>query len=231
MAVSEAFAGTETITGTEWSLTTDTSGPDAETSDGVFETWIDLSAMARGDAYQIKAYEKVESAGTQRAVYSDMFFNQQTDPMTVLPPLMLMHGWDFTLKKIAGTDRAITWGIRARGVTPTEDSTASTSITNTEFFLKSNSTTKTAQGGDGTYQLFLDLNNLVKSDLFELKIYERARAADATEQVAFRAQLAGLRTLKHYVTPALTLMNGWEFSLVRKSASSRTIPHSLRKVA
>jgi hypothetical protein len=30
----------------------------------------------------------------------------------VSPTLIVMHGWDATLDKISGTDRAITWSIR-----------------------------------------------------------------------------------------------------------------------
>jgi len=31
----------------------------------------------------------------------------------VTPSLLLIHGWDMTLLKVAGTDRAIDWSIRA----------------------------------------------------------------------------------------------------------------------
>jgi uncharacterized protein YhhL (DUF1145 family) len=32
--------------------------------------------------------------------------------IAVSPALVLMHGWDMSLLKTAGTDRAITWSIR-----------------------------------------------------------------------------------------------------------------------
>lgn len=112
MAISEAFSGSETVGTTEHSLTTDTAGPDVDTTDGVFQCFLDLSALAKGDLYEFKVYEKVLSSSTQRVVYSVRFANAQSEPIWVSPSLILIHGWDMTLDKISGTDRAIDWSIR-----------------------------------------------------------------------------------------------------------------------
>lgn len=112
MAISEAFSGSETVSTTEHSLTTDTSGPDVETSDGVYQCFLDLSALAAGDEFEFKVYEKVISSSTQRLAYSVMFKGAQAAPVWASPSLILLHGWDMTLDKIAGTDRNIDWSIR-----------------------------------------------------------------------------------------------------------------------
>jgi hypothetical protein len=112
MAISEAFSGSETVGTTEHSLTTDTAGPDADTTDGIYQIFIDLNAVAAGDVFEFKVYEKVLSSSTQRLVYSTRFSDVQSAPVWVLPSLVLLHGWDATLKKISGTDRAIDWSIR-----------------------------------------------------------------------------------------------------------------------
>lgn len=112
MAITEAFTGTETVSTTEWSLTTDTAGPDADTSDGIFQIFLDLNAVAAGDVFELRVYEKVLAASTQRRVYAARFADAQADPNWVSPSLVLLHGWDATLTKIAGTDRAIDWSIR-----------------------------------------------------------------------------------------------------------------------
>lgn len=112
MAITELYSGTEAVTGTEWSMTTDTSGPDVDTTDGVFQCFIDLNALLAGDQFQIRAYEKARSGDTQRIVYEAIRTGAQQQPIFVTPSLVLMHGWDFTLKKLAGTDRTITWSIR-----------------------------------------------------------------------------------------------------------------------
>ena len=113
MAISQAFSGTETVSTTEWSLTTDTAGPDVDTTDGVFQIFLDLNALAAGDEFEFKVYEKVLSSSTQRLVYMATFKGAQAQPVWVSPSLILLHGWDATLKKLAGTDRAIDWSIRS----------------------------------------------------------------------------------------------------------------------
>lgn len=113
MAITEAFAGTESITTTEHSLTTDTSGPDVEASDGVFQVFLDLSDMVAGDELQIRIYEKVQSSDTQRVVYQSTLVGPQSPPIWVSPSLVLLHGWDVTCDQIAGTSGiTVTWSIR-----------------------------------------------------------------------------------------------------------------------
>lgn len=114
MAISEAFAGSETVSGTEWSLTTDTAGPDVETSDGVFQCFLDLNAVALGDTFEFRVYEKVQAADTQRVALIQTFSHAQgaDAAIWISPSLILINGWDMTLKKTAGTDRTITWSIR-----------------------------------------------------------------------------------------------------------------------
>lgn len=108
----EAFTGSAvTIGATENSMTTNTAGPDVETSSGIFQAFVDLNALAAGDVFEFKVYEKTITGGTQRAVYSASFANAQGSLIFASPALILGIGWDMTLKKISGTDRAITWRI------------------------------------------------------------------------------------------------------------------------
>jgi hypothetical protein len=37
---------------------------------------------------------------------------QGTEDNWVSPSFILLHGWTFSLEKIAGTDRTITWSVR-----------------------------------------------------------------------------------------------------------------------
>ncbi len=111
MAIAEAFSGSEAISTTEWSLTTDTAGPDVETSDGVFQIWLDLNDMTTGDELQVRVYEKVQSTDTQRIVYEATIIGNQYPDLWVSPSLVLMHGWDVTLDAIAGTI-TVDWSIR-----------------------------------------------------------------------------------------------------------------------
>jgi hypothetical protein len=107
----EAFTGAETVGTTEWSMTTDSSGPDAETTAGVFQPFIDLNAVAAGDVFRFAVYEKCRTGDTQRLVYTSELSGAQSAPIWAGPSLLLGVGWDMTLKKISGTDRAINWRI------------------------------------------------------------------------------------------------------------------------
>ena len=104
--------GTETVGTTEHSLTTDTAGPDADTTECYVQAFVDLNALAAGDQYELKIYEKIQSGGTQRLLNSVTFTGVQSNPIYVHPPLHLKYGWDVTLVKLAGTDRAISWSLR-----------------------------------------------------------------------------------------------------------------------
>jgi hypothetical protein len=112
MAITEYFSGTETVGTTEWSLTTDTAGPDVQTDDGVYQFFLDLSALAQGDEFVFVVYEKVLSGGTQRVVFRGFFANVQSDPVWVSPSLVLMHGWEATLVRTLGNDRSIDFSVR-----------------------------------------------------------------------------------------------------------------------
>ena len=93
MAISELYSGTEAVSTTEWSLTTDTSGPDADTTDGVFQVFLDLSDMVAGDELEIKAYEKCRSGDTQRLIDMWVLNGAQSSPMWVSPSMIMLHGW------------------------------------------------------------------------------------------------------------------------------------------
>jgi hypothetical protein len=113
MAISEVYAVTETVGTTEHSFTTDTAGPDSDTTDGVFQGFFDVSTLAAGDQFQFRVYEKVNSGGTQRIVYEAILTGAQAQPIFVTPSLILLHGWDMTWDKLAGTDRSIVGSIRS----------------------------------------------------------------------------------------------------------------------
>jgi hypothetical protein len=111
-----AFEASATIGTTETSLTTNTSGPDTETSDGIFQAFLDLNALAAGDVFRFQVYETVASSGgTQRLVYSADFANAQATKIWASEPLFLGIGWDMTIKKVSGTDRSIVWRIAKSG--------------------------------------------------------------------------------------------------------------------
>ena len=105
---------TATISTTEVSLTTNTaySTANAQTTAGSVQIWFDVSALALGDVFELKLYEKAKSGGTQRVAQSWIIAGPQALPIWVSPAFLVRNGWDFTLIKKSGTDRSIDWSIR-----------------------------------------------------------------------------------------------------------------------
>ena len=78
----------------------------------MYQVLLDLSALAAGDQFELKLYEKIVSTGTQRLVETWTFSGAQSRPIFAAPSMILLHGWDMSLKRIAGSDRSIGWSIR-----------------------------------------------------------------------------------------------------------------------
>jgi len=111
MAVTEAYAGSEAVSTTEHSMTTDTAGPDVTAVAGVYQLFLDLSDMVTGDELQVRGYEKVQAGDTQRIFFQLNLVGPQSPPNMAFPAFMLLNGWDMTLDAIAGTI-TVTWSIR-----------------------------------------------------------------------------------------------------------------------
>ena len=117
MAVTEANTFNTSVSTTELSIINGTSTIATSTTAGCYQCYLDLSVLDAGDRFEFRVYEKVRSASTQRVVMLATFQHAQgTDGANwVSPPLLLLNGWDMTLKRVAGTDRTIEASIRKAG--------------------------------------------------------------------------------------------------------------------
>lgn len=113
MAISEPYElDGVTVGNSELSLVSGTTTLQNVTDDGVYQFWVDASNMAKGDEFVFRVYEKVEATGgTKRVVFTAYLRNAQSE-LFVTPTLILMHSWDATLQKTAGTDRAFDASVR-----------------------------------------------------------------------------------------------------------------------
>ena len=102
-------SGTHSLTA-EQTLNTTT----PETTDGIYQVFIDCDAMAVGDAVEIRIKEKVGAATTQRTIMAATFAHDPSadDPLWVSPSFVLLHGWDVTIRQSAGTARAFPFSVR-----------------------------------------------------------------------------------------------------------------------
>jgi hypothetical protein len=111
MAITEHASGTRT-TGTPPEGSFTALGTGADTTDGVFQFFLDVSNLANGDTLEVQVLEKVLSSGTARLVFEAVFTNAQDEPVWASPALVLMHGWTLQIKQTAGTARDIYWSQR-----------------------------------------------------------------------------------------------------------------------
>ena len=115
MAITE-YTINATVSTTEYSITGNGTTIQTQTADGVMQAFIDFNALTASEQYQIRVYERARSAGTQRVVYEAVVTGAQ-DEIFVTPALTVMHGWDVTLDKLAGTDRTIEASVRLIPIT------------------------------------------------------------------------------------------------------------------
>lgn len=102
------LASTEVISTTEWSLTTDTAGPDATTTDGAYQLFLGVPAAATyADIFELRLYETVNAV--QYLFDSFVFRGKGAAYGIMLPIPMFGVGWDITLIKLSGTDRTFAW--------------------------------------------------------------------------------------------------------------------------
>lgn len=102
-----------TVGAGELSIISGTTTLQTNTDDGVYQLWVDDQAnMTKTEEFAIRIYEKVEeTGGTKKVVFKATLKGVQSE-IFVSPMLILMHGWDMTIQKIAGTDRAFDANIR-----------------------------------------------------------------------------------------------------------------------
>lgn len=107
--------------------------------------------------------------------------------------------------------------------------TDSATISTTEYFLASDSTTATYQTTDCVLQVMLDLSAMVAGDSYDIKFYEKADGTNA--RVFYSCTRTGVQTNPNWVSPAFVVGNGWEVSVDRTAGSDRSIGWSLYKVS
>ena len=113
MAISEPYEmDGVTISTNEISIVSGTTSLQTVTDDGVYQLWIDAYAMAKGDEFRVKLYEKVEATGGTKKVFAQFTLLGAQTEVFVTPSFVLINGWDMTITKIAGTDRAFDASIR-----------------------------------------------------------------------------------------------------------------------
>lgn len=113
ITVQQFTVNAQTVGTTEYSLTNASTTIATQTTAGYFSILVEIPSIAAGDEFEVAVREKTLTGGTQhRTVIANLVSGQV--PFYGIP-IVLGVGWDYTIKKLTGTDRAVT--ARVSGVT------------------------------------------------------------------------------------------------------------------
>jgi hypothetical protein len=113
-------------------------------------------------------------------------------------------------------------------ITLTDDSAT---ISTTEYFLASDSTTATYQTSSCILQVFIDFTNMIAGDSYRIRVYRKINTSSA--RTIYDATLSGAQSTQH-VTPSLVVggaSGAWEVSVQRTAGTDRSIGWSIATVA
>lgn len=114
MGIAIAYSVTaSSVTTTEKSCVNNSTTLATTTTAGLYQLWVDLANVANGDEFEIALLEKVVSGGTQRRIVIAYVTYAIAGTIFISDTYLLANGWDFSIKKIAGTNRNFDWTIRA----------------------------------------------------------------------------------------------------------------------
>lgn len=103
-------------------------------------------------------------------------------------------------------------------------------VDSTEWSAPRNASYSSAspQTGDGVYQVFLDLNDMVAGDELQIIIYEKIQGS-GTQRVVYQSNVFGVQSPPVWISPSLMLVNGWDISFKTIAGTSITVEWSIRQ--
>lgn len=222
---------THTVGTTDWSFTADQSGAASQTTSGVYQGFFDFSALATGDVFEVRCYEKVPtSGGAQRVVWSAFVTGVQSEPILATPALTLGVGFDWIVKKISGTDRAVTGRIaRVGDIADIAYYQVGETVGTTEHSFITDTSGPDAATVPGVYEAFIDVNALAAGDVFELTLYETVASSSGTQRVVWKHVLTGPYSHPVLVLPSFIAGVGFDLTMKKISGTDRAINARIAK--
>jgi hypothetical protein len=105
----------------------------------------------------------------------------------------------------------------------------SMSVSTTEVSCVTGSVGPDVSVSDGIVQGFFDLADMIAGDILQIRVYEKTRSGD-TQRVLYEWVLRDAQSEDLFITPALILMHGWDFTL-DALAGTITVYWSIRGVS
>lgn len=209
------------ISTTEYFLFGNSTTASYQTTDAWVQASLDLSNCVAGDEFLIKIYEKIDTTNA-RVVWSSSVLG--TQPAMTTPSLMLANGYEISVIRVSGSDRTIPWTIYTSSGNIVSANNSPT-ISTTEYYLFSDSTTPTYASTDRVLQTMIDFSNMAVGDAFRVRVYEKIDGTNV--KAVYDTTLVG--TQSHaWVNPARFVGNGYEISVTKTAGTDRTVPWSYR---
>jgi hypothetical protein len=221
-----------TVGTSELSIISGTTSLATDTNKGVYQLWLDPvgAGMAKGDEFLVRIYEKVEeTGGTKRLIFSASIKDAQTQPW-IFPPLPLGFGWDMTITKLAGTDRAWDAEIRKLGAWTQHSELDGVTVGSSELSIISGTTSLSTDTTKGYIWVLVDLFAMAKADYFDISLYEKVEATGGTKRKFFTQRVANAPS-ENLITPGFMLGNGWDATLQKFAGTDRAFDASIRVAA
>lgn len=97
----------QTVSTTEYSVVNGGTTLQSINNLGLYYVEFDPAAMAKGDVFRFRIYNTTEdSPGTKRVKWFAELFGAQSSILSCPEGILLSYGWDVTIQRIAGSDRA-----------------------------------------------------------------------------------------------------------------------------
>jgi len=109
------------------------------------------------------------------------------------------------------------------------DADGSASIGTSEYFLVSQSTSKTDRTVDVFAQILMDFGAMLAADVYEYRVLEKVNG-NTQRNVIGPLRLVGVQAIPVWI-PGVYLKDGWEIGVKKISGTDRTIYWSIRAVA
>ena len=84
---------------------------------------------------------------------------------------------------------------------------------------------------DGAFQFVVDTSVMVRGDVLEVRVYEKATGTGDTARQAAKWTLMNEQDDTLFVSPAFVFVHGWRFSLKQTVGTGRSFKWSIRVVA
>ncbi len=107
--------------------------------------------------------------------------------------------------------------------------TGTETVSTTEWSLTGDASGPLVNTTVGIFQAVVDLNAVAAADVFEFRVYEKARAAD-TQRLTYYARIANSQGAPIYCSPSIICGAGWDMTIIKSSGTDRVITWSIRGV-